>query len=80
MDGHGSWQHVSGVAEGGKVAHVGHVSSQGGSTERRGLLVHALRELLVTVVAPPALLGLVGHLAVACLDPFLLHGQRSVHL
>lgn len=71
---------MSGVAEGWQVAHVGHVSGQGGSTERRRLVVHTLGQLLITIPAPPALLGLVGHLAVTCLDAFLLHGQRPVHV
>lgn len=42
VNGRGRGQHVSGVAEGRQVAHVGHVTSQAGVTaEGRGLVVHA---------------------------------------
>lgn len=77
--GGGGGQHVSGVAEGGQVAH-GHVSGQGGGAEGRALVVQAFGELLVGVAAALVLFGLVGHLAVPRLDALLLHGQRSVHL
>lgn len=70
----GRGQHVSSVAEGRQVTH-GHVTGQGGGAEGR-----ALGELLVAVAAAFALLGLVGHFPVACLDSLLLHGQRPVHL
>ncbi|KAK6319031.1 hypothetical protein J4Q44_G00102420, partial [Coregonus suidteri] len=69
MDGRGSRQHVSGVAEGGKVAHVGHVSSQAGATPKgRRPVMHAFGQLIVAISGPFAPLGLAGHLAVACLD------------
>lgn len=81
VDGGGRGQHVSGVAEGRQVAHVGHVARQRpGAAEGGALVLHALGELIEAVARPLAALGLAGHLAVACLDAFLLHGQRSVHL
>lgn len=43
VNGRGSRQHVSRVAEWGKVTHVGHVAGQAGCTaERRSLVLHAL--------------------------------------
>ena len=80
VDGGWGGQHVSRMAEGWQVAHVWHVSSQGRCTEGRGLVVHGLGQLVKVISASPAFLGLVGHLAVACLNAFLLHGQRPVHL
>lgn len=70
---------MSGMGEMGQVAH-GHVSSQRGGTEGGALVMHAFGQLLVAVAGPFALLGLVGHLAVARLYSLLLHGQRPVHL
>lgn len=72
---------MSGMAEGGQVTHVGHVAGEARRTaEGRGLLLHALRQLLETVPCPLVPLGLAGHLAVACLDSFFLHSQGSVDL
>lgn len=81
MNGRGRRQHVSRVAEGGQVTHVGHVAGEAVCTaEGRGLVLHALGELVEAVPASLVLLGLAGHLAVACLDAFFLHGQGSVDL
>lgn len=72
-------QHVSGMAERWQVAHVWHVACQGaGAAKRRGLVLHALGELLETLTRSFTPLGLAGHLAVACLDALLLHGQWPV--
>ena len=71
---------MSGVAEWRQVAHVAHVAQGSMASERGALVLHALGELVVAVTHPLAALGLAGHLAVACLDALLLHGQRSVHL
>lgn len=83
VDGRWGGQHVSGVAERGQVAHVGHVAGEaGGSTtaEGRRLVLHALGQLIEAVACPLAPLGLAGHLAIARLDAFFLHGQGSVDL
>lgn len=81
VNGCGSRQHVSGVAEGGQVTHVGHVAGEAGRpTEGRGLVLHALGQLIEAVPCSLVPLGLAGHLAVACLDSFFLHGQGSVDL
>lgn len=81
MYGRGSRQHVSRVAEGGQVTHVGHVACEAGCTaEGRRLVLHALRQLVEAVACSLVPLGLAGHLAVACLDAFFLHGQGSVDL
>lgn len=43
VDGCGRGQHVSGVAEGGEVTHVGHVAGETGrAAEGRHLVLHAL--------------------------------------
>lgn len=74
-------QHVSGVAERWQVAHVWHVACQSaGAAKRRGLVLHALGELLETLSGSLTPLGLAGHLAVACLDALLFHGQWPVDL
>lgn len=83
VDGRGGGQHVSGVAERGQVAHVGHVAGEAGrstAAEGRRLVLHALGQLLEAVARPLAPLGLARHLAVARLDAFFLHGQGSVDL
>lgn len=81
VDGCGSGQHVSRVAEGGQVTHVGHVAGEARcAAEGRSLVLHALGELVEAVTSTLVPLGLAGHLAVACLDAFLLHGQGSVDL
>lgn len=72
-------QHVTGMAERWQVAHVLHVACQGtGTAKRRGLVVHALGELLETLSGSLTPLGLAGHLAVACLDALLFHGQWPI--
>lgn len=72
---------MSRVAEGGQVTHVGHVGGEARCTTKgRRLVLHALGELIEAVPYPLVPLGLAGHLAVACLDPFFLHGQGSVDL
>lgn len=82
VDGSRRGQHVARVTEGGQVAHVRHVGSHGtcSSGEGQRLVVHALGELVEAVRRPFVSLGLTGHLAVACLDAFFLHGQWSVDL
>lgn len=81
VDGCGRRQHVSGVAEWGQVTHVGHVAGEAGrAAEWRGLVLHALGQLVEAVPHSLVPLGLARHLAVACLDPFFLHGQGSVDL
>lgn len=81
VDGSGSGQHVSGVAEGGKVAHVGHVSSQARATPKgRRPVMHAFGQLIVAISGTLAPLGLAGHFAVARLDTLLLHGHWPVYL
>lgn len=81
VDRGGRGQHVSRVAEGWQVTHVGHVTRQrAGAAERGALVLHALGELVETVARPLAALGFAGHFAVAGLDALLFHGQRSVHL
>lgn len=77
MHGCGRGQHVAGVREG---REGGHVAGQGGRAEGAALVHQALGEVVHAVLGLFALLGLVGHLAVAGLDSFLLHGQRSVDL
>lgn len=72
---------MSRVAEGGQVTHMGHVAGEAGcASEGRDLVLHALGELIEAVPCSFVPLGLAGHLAVACLDAFLLHGQGSVDL
>ena len=72
---------MSRVAEGGQVTHVGHVAGEAGSpAEVRGLVLHALGQLVEAVPWSLASLGLAGHLAVSCLDAFFLHGHGSVDL
>lgn len=72
---------MSRVAEGGQVTHVGHVAGEAGCTaERRGLVLHALGQLVEAVPCSFVPLGLAGHLAVARLDALFLHGQGSVNL
>lgn len=69
------------MAEGGQVTHVGHVAGEAWcSTKRRGLVLHALGQLIEAVSCSLVPLGLAGHLAIACLDSFLLHGQGPVDL
>lgn len=80
MDGRWRGQDVSRVAEGWEVAHGRHVSRQGSGTERGRLLLHTLGKLLKALSPFLALLRLAGHLPVASLDPFLLHGQRPVNI
>lgn len=77
MHGCGRGEHVAGVREG---REGGHVAGQGGRAEGAALVHQALGEVVHAVLGLFALLGLVGHLAVAGLDSFLLHGQRSVDL
>lgn len=72
---------MSRVAERGQVTHVGHVAGEAGRAAEGGRLVlHALGQLLEAVARSLAPLGLAGHLAVARLDSFFLHGQGSVDL
>lgn len=72
---------MSRVAEGAEVTHMGHVAGEAGcSSKGRGLVLHALGELVKAVPRPLVPLGLAGHFAVACLDAFFLHGQGSVDL
>lgn len=60
---------------------MGHVAGEAGRCAKgRGLVLHALGQLIKAVPCPLVPLGLAGHLAVACLDAFLLHGQGSVDL
>lgn len=80
MNGRWGGQDVSRVAEGWDVAHRCHVSSQGSSAKRGGLLLHTLGQLLKALRPLLILLGFVGHLPVPSLDPFLLHGQWPVYL
>lgn len=80
MDGSWGGQDVSRVAEGWEVAHRCHMSGQGSSAKGGGLLLHTLGQLLKALCPLLVLLGLVGHLAVSSLDPFLLHGQWPIHL
>lgn len=62
------------------MTHVGHVAGEAGPSKGRCLVLHALGELVKAVPRPLVPLGLAGHLAVARLDAFLLHGQGSVDL
>lgn len=72
---------MSRVAEGGQVTHVGHVAGEAGcSAKWRGLVLHALGQLVKAIPYSFVSLGLAGHLAVARLDAFFLHGQGSVDL
>lgn len=72
---------MSRVAEGGEVTHVGHVAGKAGWRAKGGALVlHALGQLIKAIPCTFVPLGLAGHLAVACLDAFFLHGQGSVDL
>lgn len=72
---------MSRVAESGEVTHVGHVAGEAGrSAKGRGLVLHALGQLVKAVPDPLVPFGLAGHFAVARLDAFLLHGQGSVDL
>lgn len=80
MDGRRGGQDVSRVAEGREMAHRRHVSGQGSGAEGGGLLLHALGQFLEALRTFLVLLGLGGHLPIPRLDPFLLHGQRPVHL
>lgn len=80
MDGCWGGQDVSRVAERWEVAHRCHMSSQGGGAKGGGLLLHTLGQLLEALRPLLVLLGLVGHLPVPSLDPFLLHGQWPIHL
>lgn len=80
MDGSWGGQDVSRVAEGWEVAHRSHMSGQGSSTKGGGLLLHTLGQLLKALCPLLILLGLVGHLPVSSLDPFLLHGQWPIHI
>lgn len=75
----GRGEHVSSMAERLQMAH-GHVTGQRSGTERRVLVVQAFSKLFVGVAAPLALFRFVGHLPVACLYPFLFHGEGPVHL
>ena len=60
---------------------MGHVAGKAGSSAKgRGLVLHALGQLVKAVPCSFVPLGLAGHLAVACLDAFFLHGQGSVDL
>lgn len=80
MDGSWGGQDVSRVAERWEVAHRCHMSGQGSGTKGGGLLLHTLGQLLKALCPLLVLLGLVGHLPVSSLDPFLLHGQWPIHL
>lgn len=80
MDGCWGGQDVSRVAEGWEVANRCHMSGQGGGAKGGGLLLHTLGQLLEALCPLLVLLRLVGHLPVPSLDPFLLHGQWSIHL
>jgi len=82
VDGRGRGQHVARVAEGGQVTHVGHVAAEArpAAAEGRNLVLHALGQLVEAVARPLVPLGLAGHLAVARLDAFFLHGHGSVDL
>jgi len=74
-------QHVSRMAKRSQVAHVWHVACQSAvAAKRRGLVLHALGELLETLARSFTPLGLAGHLAVACLDALFLHGQWPIDL
>lgn len=74
-------QHVSRMAKRSQVAHVWHVACQSTvAAKRRGLVLHALGELLETLARSFTPLGLAGHLAVACLDALFLHGQWPIDL
>ncbi len=81
VNGSRSGQHVSRMAERWQVAHVWHVACQStGAAKRRGLVLHALGELLETVARSFTPLGLAGHLSVACLDALFFHGHWPVDL
>lgn len=57
------------------------MAREGGRAERAALVHQALGEVVQAVARRLlALLGLAGHLAVARLDAFFLHGQGSVDL
>lgn len=63
------------------MTHVGHVAGEAWrTTKRRRLVLHAFGQLIEAVPHPLVPLGLAGHLTVACLDSFFLHGQGSVDL
>lgn len=63
------------------MTHVGHVAGEARRAAERGRLVlHAFGQLVEAVPHPLVSLGLAGHLAVARLDAFFLHGQGSVDL
>lgn len=81
MNRRGCGQHVSRVAEGGQVTHVGHVAGEAGTgTEGRGFVLHALGQLVEAIPSSFVSFGLARHLSVACLDAFLLHGQGPVDI
>lgn len=71
---------MSRVAEWGQVTHMRHVTGQRCSTEGGGLVMHALRELFIALCTLLTLLGLVGHLAVTCLNALFLHGERPIYV
>lgn len=63
------------------MTHVGHVAGEAWrAAEGRRLVLHAFGQLVEAVPHPLVPLGLAGHLAVARLDSFFLHGQGSVDL
>lgn len=60
---------------------MGHVAGKAWcTTERRRLVLHAFGQLVEAVPHTLVSLGLAGHLTVASLNSFLLHGQGSVNL
>lgn len=60
---------------------MGHVAGEARSAaERRRLVLHAFGQLVEAVPHPLVSLGLAGHLAIAGLDSFFLHGQGPVDL
>lgn len=56
------------------------MAGEGSRAERTALVHQAFGEVVHAVLRLFALLGLTGHLPVAGLDSFLLHGQRSVDI
>lgn len=63
------------------MTHVGHVAGKAWcTTKRRRLVLHAFGQLVEAVPHPLVPLGFAGHLTVARLDSFFLHGQGSVDL
>lgn len=77
VHGRGGAEHVTRVREGREGAHV---SGEGRGAEGAAFLHQTFGELVHAVLGLFAFLRLAGHLTVAGLDAFLLHGQRSVNL